>query len=79
MGSQGPTVELYQEGGTTANGVRYVEMLQDRLRPADRTERRGKVTKGVATVHENDLSLTDVHTVDILRQLNFRGAAASSV
>jgi hypothetical protein len=31
MGSQGPILELYHEGGTTANDIRLAEMLRDQL------------------------------------------------
>ena len=67
--SQGPVLEQYQERCTTINSARYSEMLNDRLKPAIRSKRRGLLSKVVVLLHDN--SRRSANTAETLRKLKF--------
>ena len=69
--SQGPVLEYYQERGTTINSAQYSEKLTDRLKPANRSKRRGLLSKSFVLLHDNARPHTAAHTVETLRKLKF--------
>jgi histone-lysine N-methyltransferase SETMAR len=49
----GPILEHHQEKGETDNSVRYSAVLEEELKPAIRSRRRGLVSKGFLLLHDN--------------------------
>jgi len=70
--SQGPTLETYQEHGTTVTSATYCDMLQREMKPAIRSKRRGKLSKEILLLHDNARPHTAAHTLETLKQLKWK-------
>ena len=68
---QGPLIIHYQENKETVNSQRYSEMLEEELKPAIRTKRRGMLTKGVLLQHDNARPHTANLTIETIKSLGF--------
>ena len=51
--SQGPLVEYYMPRGTTVISASYWDLLKNQLKPAIRSQRRGRLTTGVLLQHDD--------------------------
>lgn len=69
--SQGVVLEHYQQSGSTINSAGYSGMLVDRLKPAIRSKRRGRLSEGVVLLHDNARPHTAALTVETLQKLKF--------
>jgi histone-lysine N-methyltransferase SETMAR len=68
----GPIVEHYQKKGETVNSARYSTLLEDELKPAIRSRRRGLLSRGVLLLHDNARPHTAAATLDTIRRLRFQ-------
>jgi hypothetical protein len=68
--TNGPIVEQYQEEGERVSSVRYSAMLEEELKAAIRSRRRGLLSKGV--LHDNALPHTAAATVTTIQKLEFQ-------
>jgi hypothetical protein len=59
----GPILEHHQEKGLTVNGVRYSAMLEEKLKPAIHSRRRGLLSEGALLLHDNARPHTAAATV----------------
>ena len=73
-----PRLEHYQERGTTISNALYSKMLNDILKPAIRSKRRGLLSKGVVLLHDNARPHTAAHTAETHRKLKFEVMNGSS-
>ena len=73
--SQGPILEHYMEKGVTVTSVNYCNMLRNELRPAIRSKRRGRLTKGVLLLHNNARPHMAHLTINTIWQLNWEVCA----
>jgi histone-lysine N-methyltransferase SETMAR len=52
-GYKGPILEHYMPRGLTINSKSYCDLLQNHLKPAIRSKRRGLLSSGVLLQHDN--------------------------
>lgn len=67
--SQRPILEYYMERGTIVISVNYCDMLRNELRPAIRTNWRGRLSQGVVSLH-NERPHTTHFTINTTGQPN---------
>ena len=51
---EGPIIEHYQEKGETVISERYCALLSEEMKPANCTNRRGRVSPSAILQHNND-------------------------
>lgn len=68
---KGPILEHYMPPGSTVTSESYVDVLQNHLKPAIRSKRRGLLSKGVLLLHDNARPHTSSTTIDTIDNLGF--------
>jgi len=71
LDSDGPVLTYFHPKGENINSARYSEMLRDKLKPAIRSKRRGRLSEGAILRHDNARSHTAQHTTQTLEELKF--------
>lgn len=69
--SQGVLLEHYSENGVTVTSSSYSELLQEKLKPAIRSKRRGLLSQGVLLLHDNARPHTALKTIETVQKLKF--------
>jgi histone-lysine N-methyltransferase SETMAR len=69
--SQRPILETYLECGTNVTSATYCNMLQRGLKPAICPKRKGRLSEGVLSLHDNACRHTVACTLETLRKLKW--------
>jgi hypothetical protein len=67
----GPSSSTNQDRGQMVNSAKYCATLEEELKSAIRSKRRGRLTNGVAFHHDNERPHAAAVTSEIIRKLRF--------